>query len=230
MKKIHHILFILLAGLLLTLAACSHAEDNTLEGNQTSLSTDAEISSDSTQAPSSADSSPAGAQTNAVSSSEGASDDSAPETDEADELSTIITADPDDLVMIPDLKESDKIILSLKDGKILGAASSYKAPGSGIIKNYKDFQELYGAAEGIDETFFETHDLKLVHTAQSSSSTRYAVESVTLENGTVKVEVLELLAAMATRDLRYWYVFAAVEKSQADSPVETQVTTVQVSR
>ncbi len=132
-------------------------------------------------------------------------------------------------IEFPELQETPKIILSVKNGKVLGASSLDKPTNSDIIDNYNDFRTLYGTVEGIDEAFFETNVLRLVHTAQSSGSTRYAVESVTIENGTVKVEIIEQHAAISTRDLRYWFVFVAVDKDQAETPVEVNVTGIQLA-
>ena len=130
---------------------------------------------------------------------------------------------------LPTLQESSKIILSVKNGNVIGAASSYAPTGNQNITSYKDFQSMYGTVEGMTEAFFEDHALVLVHTAESSGSTRYAVDSVTMVDGTIHVEIIEQHAAMSTRDLRVWYVFAAVKKGHAQLPVEVNVTGVQLA-
>lgn len=152
-------------------------------------------------------------------------------TDSADTTPvTNIPVYPGDIeIELPELQETPKIILSMKNGKVLGASSLVKPTDSDIIDNYSDFRALYGTVEGIDEAFFDTYILRLVHAAQSSGSTRYAVESVTQEDGTLKVEIIEQHAAISTRDLRYWYVFAAVEKAQAETPVAVNVTGIQLA-
>ncbi len=132
-------------------------------------------------------------------------------------------------IELPELQETPKIILSVKNGKVLGASSLDKPADSDVIDNYSDFRTLYGTVESIDEAFFETNVLRLVHTAQSSGSTRYAVESVTVEDGKIKVEIIEQHAAIATRDLRYWFVFVAVEKDHVETPVEVNVTGIQLA-
>ncbi|MBQ9780532.1 MAG: hypothetical protein IJW00_06270 [Clostridia bacterium] len=134
-------------------------------------------------------------------------------------------------IELPELQEFSKIILSVKDGKVLGATALDKPADSDIIASYSDFQKLYGygTIDGINEAFFETHVLRLVHTAQSSGSTRYAVESVTLEDGKLKVEIIEQLAAISTRDIRYWYVFASVDKANTETPVEVNITGIQLA-
>ena len=152
--------------------------------------------------------------------------DHTPNTDAATDL-PLYPGDID--IDMPELQETVNIMLSLKDGKVLGASTLNKPISSDVIDSYNDFRTLYGAVEGINESFFETHVLKLVHTAQSSGSTRYAVESVTVAEGKIKVEIIEQHPPISTRDLRYWYVFAAVEKSQADLPVDTNVTGVQLA-
>lgn len=154
------------------------------------------------------------------------------ESDPEHEAGTTIPVYPGDGdldIELPELQETAKIILSIKNGKVLGAASLDKPTDGDIINSYSDFRTLYGTVEGIDEAFFETNVLRLVHTAQSSGSTRYAVESVTVEDGKVKVEIIEQHAAIATRDLRYWYVFVVVDKDQAETPVEVNVTGIQLA-
>ncbi len=141
----------------------------------------------------------------------------------------VYPGDGDIDIDLPELQEDAKIILSVKDGKVLGASSLDKPTDSDIIDNLSDFQKLYGTVEGIDESFFESNVLRLVHTAQSSGSTRYAVESVILEDGRLKVEIIEQHAAISTRDLRYWYVFIAVEKDLAEVPVDVNVTGIQLA-
>ena len=146
------------------------------------------------------------------------------------EIGTDLPVYPGDIeIELPELQETAKIILSVKNGKVLGASSLDKPVDSDIIDSYDDFQKLYGTVEGIDETFFDTHVLRLVHTAQSSGSTRYAVESVTLEDGKLKVEIIEQLAAISTRDLRHWFVFVAVERAYAETPVDVHVTGIQLT-
>ena len=132
-------------------------------------------------------------------------------------------------ITLPELQEFFQIILSVKDGMVLGATSLDKPENSDIIDSLSTFESLYGAVEGIDEAFFETYALRLVYTDESSGSTRYAVESVTVEDGRLKVEIIEQYAAISTKDLRYWYVFAVVEKEHRELPVDIHITGIQLT-
>ncbi len=208
----------LLFCLLLTAAACDSTSNNDPENTQKPASTNAVIPEKGTE--------------NAPVTDGNAGEST--DTDNAETDTEAVTTTPDlpgeDIeIVLPELQETTKIILSVKNSKVLGASSLDKLIDSDIIDNYNDFRTLYGTVEGINEAFFEDHVLRLVHTAQSSSTTRYAVESVTLEDGTIKVEIIEQHAAMSTRDLRYWFVFVAVEKDQAETPVEVNVTSIQLT-
>ena len=127
------------------------------------------------------------------------------------------------------MQEEIMVTLSLKDGQILGFSSLRKPLSDDIIDNYIDFQNVYGTVEGIDESFFESHLFRLAHSAQSSGSTRYAIESVKTADGKIQVEIIEQHAAMSTRDLRKHYVLIAVEKAYAELPLDVHVTGVQLA-
>ncbi len=207
----------LLFCLLLTAVACGHTPPANPEKDTDPASSTAETSGKDT------DNTP-------PVSEDGGTNTYEPETYPEIEVNTTRPVYPGDIdIELPEIQETPKIILSVKDGKVLGASSLDKPMDSDIIDNLSDFQKLYGTVEGIDESFFESNVLRLVHSAQSSSSTRYAVESVTTEGDKIKVEIIEQHAAISTRDLRYWYVFAAVEKAQADTPVEVNVTSIQLA-
>ena len=210
-RMLNAITLSLLFCLLLTAVSCSTANDPTPADTQKPAASDTNTpEKDTENAP----------VTDGGSDTDGA--DTAPVTN--------IPVYPGDIeIELPELQETAKIILSVKNGKVLGASSLDKPQDGDIIDNYNDFRTLYGTVEGIDENFFETNVLRLVHTAQSSSSTRYAVESVTIEDGKIKVEIIEQHAALATRDLRYWFVFAAVDKDQAEAPVEVNITGIQLA-
>ena len=218
-KVMYFITIPLLLGLLLMAAACHHTTPDPSTEVTGSTHTTADTPEKDTET-----TPPAGAYPD--------TDNTEPESRPETEVSTDVPVYPgngDIDIELPEIQETAKIILSVKNGSILGVSSLDKPMDSDTITSYADFQKLYGTAEGINESFFETHVLRLVHTAQSSGSTRYAIESVTLEDGKIKVEVIEQLAAISTRDLRYWYVFAAVEKSQVETPVEVNVTGIQLA-
>ena len=196
---------ILLAALLLSAAACNRADKQPTD-------TDAEA-------------------TTGIDSEVLPTDTANGETSEStDEAATVLPLYPGDIELnLPETKEETEVFLSRRDGKILGLSSMNKPQNSEFIENYTDFRTLYGTAEGIDEAFFETYTLRLVHTAQAAGSTRYAIDSVTIANTEIKVEVIEQHAAMSTRDLRYHYIFIAVEKMQTATPVDVHVTGVQLA-
>lgn len=218
-KIMNLITLTLLLCLLLTAAACGNASNTDPENTQKPAASVTDAPEDSTENTPVTDG-----------DTETEAGTNLPANPEDPEIGTDFPVYPGDIeIQLPELQESLKIILSVKGGRVLGASSLDKPVDSDIIDNYSDFQSLYGTVEGIDEAFFETHVLRLVHNAQSSGSTRYAVESVTVEDGKVKVEIIEQHAAISTRDLRYWYVFAAVEKENTETPVEVNVTGIQLA-
>ncbi len=199
---------ILLASLLLCAAACGNPESDTSDTAANSA-TDANVAGNPSETLASSDEST---------------------TENLTEAATALPLYPGDIELnLPDMQETINAVLSLKDGKLLGFSAFHKPQTGDIIESYTDFQALYGTVEGIDDTFFETHVFRLAHTAQSSSSTRYAVESVTPANDEIKVEIIEQHAAMATRDLRYHFVFVAVEKAHVETPLAVHITGVQLA-
>lgn len=206
--KLTPILAILLAALLLSAAACGRADEQPTDTTtETATGADGEVSQADT------------------------ANGEASETDEgATQAATDLPVYPGDIELnLPEMKEEPKVVLSRRDGKILGFSAMNKPQNSEFIESYTDFQTLYGTAEGIDEAFFETYTLRLVHTAQSASSTHYAIDSVSITNTEIKVEIIEQYAAMSTRDLRYHYIFIAVEKIQTATPTDVHVTSVQLA-
>ncbi len=216
--KLTPLFAILLASLLLCTAACG---DPTNEGTDSTADSAANTNAAATPSETLA--------INEADTAENVTD--ANTSEHITEATTDLPVYPGDIELdLPDLRETSKVTLSVKNGSILGMDTLLKPMDGAVIGSYTDFQKRYGIVEGIDEAFFETHILRLVHTAQSSSSTRYAVDKVTLDNGTFKVEIIEQHAAMATRDLQYHYVFLAMEKAQSEANVEIHVTGVQLAR
>ena len=201
--KLTPLFAILLAALLLSVAACGDPENHSTDSS----------------ADSNAETNVAGNPADTLTSSEGVT-----------EAATALPVYPGDIDLeLPEMKETPKAILSVKNGKILGMETLDKPKDTEIIRNYTDFQANYGVVEGIDEAFFDSYVLRLAHSAQSSGSTHYAVESVTPSDGKIEVEIIEQHAAMSTRDLRYHYVLVAVEKAHAETPFDVHITGVQLA-
>ncbi len=199
--KLNPLFALLLAALLLCAVACGDPENNTTDSTTASTNT-------------------AGNPADTITSSDGSTA----------EKDTALPVYPGDIELdLPEMQEEIMVTLSLKDGQILGFSSLRKPLSDDIIDNYIDFQNVYGTVEGIDESFFESHLFRLAHSAQSSGSTRYAIESVKTADGKIQVEIIEQHAAMSTRDLRKHYVLIAVEKAYAELPLDVHVTGVQLA-
>lgn len=199
--KLTPLFALLLAALLLCAVACGDPENNTTDSTTASTNT-------------------AGNPADTITSSDGSTA----------EKDTALPVYPGDIELdLPEMQEKTMVTLSLKDGQILGFSSLRKPLNDDIIDNYMDFQNVYGTVEGVDEAFFESHVFRLAHSAQSSGSTRYAIESVKTADGKIQVEIIEQHAAMSTRDLRKHYVLIAVEKAYAETPLDVHVTGVQLA-
>lgn len=199
--KLTPLFALLLAALLLCAVACGDPENNTTDSTTASTNT-------------------AGNPADTITSSDGSTA----------EKDTALPVYPGDIELdLPEMQEEIMVTLSLKDGQILGFSSLRKPLSDDIIDNYIDFQNVYGTVEGIDESFFESHLFRLAHSAQSSGSTRYAIESVKTADGKIQVEIIEQHAAMSTRDLRKHYVLIAVEKAYAELPLDVHITGVQLA-
>lgn len=206
--KLTPLFALLLAALLLCAVACGDPESNAAESTA-----DTTASTNTTGNPA-----------NAPTSSDGTA------AENITQAATPLPIYPGDIELdLPEMQEKTMVTLSLKDGQILGFSSLRKPLNDDIIDNYMDFQNVYGTVEGIDESFFESHVFRLAHSAHSSGSTRYAIESTKTAEGKIQVEIIEQHAAMSTRDLRKHYVLIAVEKAYAETPLDVHVTGVQLA-
>lgn len=210
---------VLLLGLTLTAVACHQAPEQEPEDTQKpAVTTPATSEKDTDQSPTPEETD------NEETDNENTNTEEADTSDSETEGST-----DNEIQEAPDMTGTEPIYIFSKNDKVLGASSLQKPADSDLISTYEQYVALYGEETGIDEAFFETHTLRLVHTATHSGSTRYAVDSVALVDGTIKVEVIEQLAAISTRDLQYWFVFIAVEKDMAETPVEVNITSIQLT-